>query len=210
MVLFGKRISMVLTLNCFSEKEQSSYRQSMLHFYQFLKQTKILHFATEIREANDLHLAMRSMKSDLHSGILINFLGHGDSHGIGNNVGLYVPWTDIINQFQTLNTNDAVVVNTAIMCHGIGLFSHYSVMPKPFHAAFGTNNKTNAESFWRTVDILKNCLIVDNVANSISEVNRELEKTYELDDIEMKAQQVAKEQGIPFEPITFTQFSFIS
>lgn len=191
MQYFSKNISKIFLIDIFTEQE----RQNPL--FQVTK--KLENYLLEI-EANVttffpktptevlLILQNISLATDLGEGIIIHFLSHGDSNGVGfGSKGCYIRWGDVEPHLLAINRacQGGLIMNTTCMCYGHNVFQLARPGSTPFHAAVGSVTDRTLQAWMHNKEVYKKCLLGDyagmwwsTVNNNIS-YNSDIRKSYE-------------------------------
>ena len=206
MILFSKTIGSIHTLNFFSDKERKYYKGFIERFSNFINNSGIPNRNYLVHNLEEVKNSLLNLPIQNSSGVLVNFIGHGNELGIGDNHGFFINWQDILNTFQHINAQDNIILNTSLMCKGNGVFKLSAYVPKPYYAAFGTNTNTNSESYFFTVAVLKCCLRRDDIVVAINDQNDQIkENNSGYEEIEQRT----KDLGEVLCPQVITQFSYI-
>ncbi len=174
MILFSKTIDSVQTINFLTTEQQKTYNRNITKFSNFIQSLGVDNSENSVTTLTEVETILSNFSVTDKSGVLINFIGHGNEFGIGDNNGFFIYWQELLPTFQTINLQNNIILNTSLMCKGNGVFSLSNSVPKPYYAAFGTNTSTDAKSYYLTESILKRCLTSNNILNSIATQNNQI------------------------------------
>ena len=174
MILFSKTVESVHAINFLTTEQQHTYNRDITKFSNFINSLGVDNSKKSVTTLDEVKTILSGILVKNKSGVLVNFIGHGNEFGIGDNNGFFIYWQDLLATFQTINIQNNIILNTSLMCKGNGVFSLCKSIPKPYYAAFGTNTSTDAKTYYLTESILKRCLNLDNILNSIATQNNQI------------------------------------
>lgn len=127
-------------------------------------------------------------QENIEGGVIIHFIGHGDNtyRGFGNN-NFFVQWNELNIPLVSINqvTNDCLIVNTTIMCSGVGVFQLINGQ-KPFYAAIGSLLQRSSQALAHNIEIYRKCLKKDYAEYWLNHINDMLKISQDQNQYELR------------------------
>jgi hypothetical protein len=190
MTYLTKNITKVFLIDFFTPEERASVGNEITQKLETLLNSKGIPVESFMPNSEaELLDALESINTaEIGDGLIIHFIGHGDETAVGfGNTNYFVEWTTVRPFLVNINTrsNDGLIMNTSIMCHGKNIFEVINGAGKPFFAAIGSLTMRSLQAYYHNKELYEKCLDRDRAAMWLDAINSGLEqsqgqKQYEL------------------------------
>lgn len=114
----------------------------------------------------------------LGQGVIIHLIGHGDYAAVGfGNQNFHLTWEEVAGILTQINiaSNDGLIVNSSIMCHGQNILRLLNENERPFYAVIGSTTERSLQALDHNQQIYNRCFNFDFAPIVLNTINNTVE-----------------------------------